>query len=177
MITYSAFLEKDRGRVVEVINSVAAEGRFLQTGCYTPTLAWEKLLEGGADGGKGYLLIVICDGERLVGFGRLLPDDLEGRSTGNVGIVLLPDYRHKRIGTGLLEFIVNIAPHCGYQNLTADILFDNSASLRLFSSRGFTRYSKRNLYLRHRNIIVEEIRMQLFLHQCQGKNNVELSDD
>jgi RimJ/RimL family protein N-acetyltransferase len=165
MLIYSACLKKDRSQVIEIINRVAAEGRFLQTECYTPTPVWENLLENGADEGKGYLLVVIKDREKLVGFGRLSPDDLGGRCTGNIGIVLLPGYRYKGIGTSLLEFIVNIAPQFGYENLTAYILFDNLVSLRLFSGRGFTRFSSRNLYLKHRNAVVEEIRMQLFLHE------------
>jgi GNAT superfamily N-acetyltransferase len=177
MLTYSVFHKKDRERVIEVINSVAAENSFLQTGCYTPTLTWENLLEGGIDEKKGYLLILICNGEKLVGFGRLTPDDLGGRYTGNVGVVLLPEYRYKNIGTKLLEFIVNIAPEFGYENLTADILFDNVVSLRLFQGRGFTRYSSRNLYLKHRDAFVEEIRLQFFLSEHQGNNNVELSND
>jgi L-amino acid N-acyltransferase YncA len=165
MVTYGVCLKKDRRQVIEVINRVAAEGRFLQTECYIPTPAWENLLENGADEGKGCLLVVIKDREKLIGFGRLSPDDLGGRYTGNVGIVLLQDYRHKGIGTRLLEFIVNIAPQFGYENLTADILMDNLVSLRLFSGRGFIRFSSKNLYLKHRNAVVEEIRMQLFLHE------------
>ena len=177
MLTYSVLLEKDRERVIEVINSVAVEGSFLQTACYTPTLVWKSLLESGADIEKGLLLIVVCDGERLIGFGRLSPDDLGGRSTGNVGIVLLQDYRYKRTGTTLLDFIVNIAPKFGYENLTADILFDNLISLRLFLGCGFTRYSSRDLYLEHRSAVVKEVKVKLFLHEHQGKKNVELSND
>jgi GNAT superfamily N-acetyltransferase len=178
MFTYSIFLRKDRERVIQVINSVAAEGRFLQTECYTPTLAWENLLEGAVDGKReGYLLVVVCDREEMIGFGRLSPDDLGGRCTGNVGIVLLPGYRYKKIGTQLLEFIVNIAPQFSYENLTADILFDNLVSLRLFLGRGFTRYSSKKIFLKHRNAVVEEIRVQYSLHKFQGKNDVDLSDN
>ena len=176
MITYNAFLNKDRERVIEVINSVAAENRFLQTECYIPTPAWESLLENGTDRKNGKLLFVVCDREKLVGFGRLSPDDLGGRSSGNVGIVLLPDYRYKKIGSKLLKFIVNIAPRLGYKNLTADILADNFVSLRLFLGHGFTRCSSRDLYLKHRNAVVEEVRVQLFLHERRGKN-VELSNN
>lgn len=177
MFTYSVFHKHDREQVIEVINRVAAENRFLQTGCYVSSLTWENLLACGADQENGYLLLTVYDSKELAGFVRLSPDDLGGRYTGNVGIVLLPKHRYKRIGTKLLDFIVNIAPVFGYKSLVADILFDNFVSLRLFTGRGFTQCSSRNLYLRHRNAVVEEVKMKFFLRDCQGKHNVELPND
>lgn len=170
MISYYVFLKQDRKRIVEIINSVGAEGRFLQTGGYVPTTAWESLLEKGMDRGRGQFLAAARHGEKIVGFGRLFPDDPTGRPTGNVGIVLLPDYRYQRLGTRLLELLIEVAPEFGFTNLTADILLDNSVSLRLFRGNRFKEYSRKILYLEHRNAFVDEVRLQLLLTEGRRRD-------
>ncbi|MEK6752601.1 MAG: hypothetical protein AABZ00_10080 [Chloroflexota bacterium] len=98
MFTYHLFLPRDREQVTDLINHVAAEGGFLQTGRFAPTPDWEKVLDEGADRRSGRLLLVARRRNSLAGFCRLFPEDKNERVVGNVGIVLLPEYRQKTRG-------------------------------------------------------------------------------
>ncbi len=177
MFTYHLFLVGESELVVDIINRVAAEGKFLQTGSYVPTGDWESVLGKGIDKQSGRLLIVVKAYDVMVGFGRLFPAGQRERNMGNVGIVLLPQYRYKGVGTRLLGLIVDVAPAYGYGFLTADILADNFISLRLFQSRGFMEYSRRRLNLPHRSAVVDEVRMQLLLPKGVRETNVQLSNN
>lgn len=177
MFTYHLFLVGEREQVVDIINRVAVEGKFLQTESYVPTADWESVLGKGVDRQSGRMLIVVKAYDLMVGFGRLFPAEQRERNMGNVGIVLLPQYRYKGVGTRLLGLIVDIAPDYGYGFLTADILVDNFISLRLFQSQGFTEYSRRSLNLSHRSAVVEEVRMQLLIPKGVRETNVKLSNN
>lgn len=174
MFTYHLFLPRDRKRVLDVINRVAAEGGFLQAGRFFPTLDWEKVLDEGTDQRSGRLLLVARWHNSLAGFCRLFPAEKNERATGNVGIVLLPEYRQKRAGTRLVELVIAAAPAYGYETLTADIFEDNFISLRLFRRQGFAEHSRRKLYLPHRNSVVEEIRLQLLLSDRHGRDQCQI---
>lgn len=146
--------------MIEIINRVAGRERSLQTEKYVPTPVWEQLLEVGLERKSGSMLLVVCDEEDLVGFGRLSSEEQGERCTGNVGIVLLPEYRSQGIGTKILKFIVGISPRFNYAHLTANILFDNEISLRLFRGQGFRKNSSCPIFAANRNEFVEEIKMQ-----------------
>ncbi|MDD2922849.1 MAG: GNAT family N-acetyltransferase [Anaerolineales bacterium] len=175
MFTYHNFLESEREQIVDIINCVAAERKFLQTERYIPTAAWESVLAGERRGGQ--VLIVVKTQSAVAGFGRLFSGGQDERRAGNVGIVLLPEFRFQGAGTRLLDLMIAFADDYGYEILTADILADNFISLRLFRSHGFAEYSRRLLRLAHRSAAVEEIRMQLLLNERRGKNNVQLSNN
>ncbi|MCB9144213.1 MAG: GNAT family N-acetyltransferase [Anaerolineales bacterium] len=160
MITYRFYKKKDREALIDIINQVAGRERSLQTEKYVPTPAWEKLLEVGVEKKSGNMLLVVCDEGKLAGFGRLSSEDQGNRAAGNVGIVLLPGYRSQGIGTKILKFIIGISTKFNYAHLTANILFDNEISLRLFRGQGFRKSSSRPIFAANRNEFVEEIKMQ-----------------
>lgn len=169
---YHLFLPHQREQVIHIIERVAAEGKFLQTGSYVPTADWENALNGGTNRQCGceILIVSICD--QPVGFCRLFPMKND-RKVGSLGVVLLPEYRNKRAGTLLLQRMMNLASDYGYERLSADILADNLVSLRLFQRQGFIEQSRRVIFLPHRSMFVEEIRVEVHLtekhegYQCQ----------
>lgn len=172
MFSYHPFLPEQREQVINVINRVAAEGKYLQTGRYVPTVDWEKALDGCADKQCGRKILIVLAHGSVGGFCRLFSTE-EDRKIGNIGVVLLPEYRNKRAGTKLLYRMIGIASDYGYVRLTADILADNFISLRLFQRQGFVEQSRRIIFLPHRNKFVEEVNVQFFLtkeyegYQCQ----------
>jgi GNAT superfamily N-acetyltransferase len=95
------------------------------------------------------LLLVVTDGERVIGFGRLtVDDDIErSRLTGNVGLALLPAYRRCGIGRALLGRLTAWAPKLGFTRLDSAILANNMASLQLFRGAGFRELQRRTSYL------------------------------
>lgn len=177
MFTYHLFLVGEHKQIIDIINRVTAEGKFLQTENYVPTFDWESVLERGVNRQSGRLIIVVRVQSSIIGFCRLFPAEGYDRKVGSVGIVLLPEHRHKRVGTRLLKLVVAMASDYGYGTLTADILADNFISLRLFQRQGFTEHSRRKLCLTHWDAVVEEIRMQLFLPKGVKETNVQLSND
>lgn len=177
MITYQLFQVGEHEQVIDIIDQVAVEGKFLQTGSYVPTTDWECVFGHGVDRQGGRLLIVVKAQDTAVGFCRLFPAEQRARTVGNVGIVLLPRYRHIGVGTQLLTIIIGAASYYGYGFLTADILADNFISLRLFQACGFTEYSRRRLNLSHRSAAVEEVRMQLLVPKGVRETNAHLSNN
>lgn len=176
MITYQLFHIRERERVVDIINQVAGEGKFLQTEGYVATTDWENILRKGVDLQRGRLLVVVKEDDLIVGFGRLFPISKYRRTIGNIGLVLLPNFRYKGVGKKLLKLIVDASTIYGYELLTADILADNFISLRLFQSCGFTEYSRRSLNLQQRVEAVEEVRVRLLLPKGVRETNVQLSN-
>ena len=168
-----AINQNDLDGIIPVINSVAAEKLYLQTDRYQPTPNWEELLADGFNVASGLLLIVVKYDEKVIGFGRLFPDNLRGRSTGNIGIVLLPPYRSRGIGTDLLNLLVETASEFGFQNLTADILETNLHSLRLFRRFGFSELSYQTIICPHLRGAVEEITM---IRSVFGRTNAYVPD-
>lgn len=156
---------EDRGGVIDVINAVAAEHRYLQTDRYYPTPTWERMLLQTQDVTFG-LLLVATDKERIIGFGRLTVDDgiERTRLTGNIGLALLPTYRHCGIGRMLLGRLTAWAPELEFVRLNAAILVNNSASLRLFHGAGFQELHRRTIYLPYADGPTEEVIVGLRLN-------------
>ena len=165
--------QTDRDSVIQIINSVASERCYLQTDRYQPSPYWEALLNKGSHARSGLLLNVVKYNNNVVGFGRLFPDDRWGRTTGNIGIVLLPPYRSKGIGTKLLNLLVVISPYFGFQWLTADILGTNLHSLQLFQNIGFVKSYKHLIELPHLRGPVEEI---VLIRNVFGRTNARIPD-
>ena len=140
---------QDQNDIIDVINSVTDELKYLQTDRYVPTPRWERLLVEGKDVEMGLLLIAIVNQETVIGFARLYPDDEHplGRRAGNIGIALLPSFRSMGIGAIILEVLVACAVELDYDVLTANILESNIRSRKLFSRLGFRRVGFRSIYL------------------------------
>ncbi|MFQ5633514.1 MAG: GNAT family N-acetyltransferase [bacterium] len=129
----------DEQKIITLINSVCREGRFLQTTRFTPTPTWTNLLETCFDLEDRVALFVVACGKSIVGMGRLCQDrrSTAPRPIGNIGIVLAPEWRGKKIGTFLLAKLLKTAIIVGYHTLRADILSINQRSLRLFRTFSF----------------------------------------
>jgi RimJ/RimL family protein N-acetyltransferase len=149
----------DRNDIIDVINSVTDELKYLQTDRYVPTPAWESLLAEGLNLEKGLLLIAIVNHETIIGFARLGPDDDHplGRRAGNIGIALLPSYRSMGIGAIILKVLTACAVELEYDVLTANILESNIRSRRLFTRCGFRKVKCRKIYLDFINDHVNEL--------------------
>jgi GNAT superfamily N-acetyltransferase len=156
---------EDRSGVIDVINTVAAERRYLHTDRYCSTPTWERILSQSQDVVNGLLLLVATDRDRIIGFGRLTVDsDIErSRMTGNIGLALLPAYRRCGIGRRLLRSLTSWAPRLGFARLNAAILAGNTASLWLFHSAGFRALQRRTIHLPYADGPTEEVILGLSL--------------
>ena len=165
----------DRNKIIEVINVVAGEGKYLQTNQYVSTPVWESLLVEGINVKRGLLLLAVEDQGMIVGFARLYPDDEHGfgRRAGNIGIALLRSYRSRGIGAIILRALIACAVELDYDVLTANILESNIRSRRLFARQGFKEVNCQNIYLVFLNDHVNELYYEV---ESKRSREVELYD-
>lgn len=169
-IRFRVASQHDRNDIIDLINSVTAELKYLQTDRYIPTPSWERLLAEGINIEMGLLLIAIVNHERIIGFARLYPDDEHplGRRAGNIGIALLPSYRSMGIGAIILKVLTACAVELEYDVLTANILESNIRSRRLFTRCGFRKVKCRKIYLDFINDHVNELHYE-WNHCVRGR--------
>ena len=72
--------------------------------------------------------------ERIVGTASYYLDRVAG--TADVAFMVDPDWKGRGVGTALQERIISYARQSGVRALTADVLMENTAMLRLFRSSG-----------------------------------------
>jgi RimJ/RimL family protein N-acetyltransferase len=161
-IAFSLAKKVDRVSIVSVINEVAGERIYLQTDQYRPTEMWERLLEQGFNVDESLALFVVKYHEKVIGFGRLYPEDKQPLY-GNVGIVLLKSFRSIGIGTALLKFLIDCATSLGYKKMTADVLATNVRSIRLFRRFQFMERDIHDFHPMYSSGNVREITFELDL--------------
>jgi RimJ/RimL family protein N-acetyltransferase len=168
----------DRKDIIDVINSVAGERKYLQTSRYCPTPTWERLLAEGMHAEDGLLLLAVESQEGMIGFARLNPDTehVLGRKAGNVGIALLRSYRSLGIGAIILRVLSACALELGYGVLTANILESNLRSRRLFSRFGFRNINCRSIFLVFVHDHVNELYCEMKLSRLREVRQYELSN-
>lgn len=152
----------DRQQVISIIDDVAAERIYLQTDQYRPTETWERLLDQGFNVNERLALFVVKYREKIIGFGRLCPDEAQPLY-GNVGIVLLGAFRSIGIGTALLKFLIDWALSLGYIKLTANVLATNVRSRRLFRHFQFKECDVHDFYPIFAPEKIQEIKFELDL--------------
>jgi RimJ/RimL family protein N-acetyltransferase len=170
--------KSDRNLIINLINSVAGEHKYLQTDHYYSTPAWEQLLSNGINLDEGLLLLVVENKNEMVGFARLSPDLKHplGRKVGNIGIALVPTHRSRGFGAKILNKLIDYAIYLNYLALTADILETNIRSKRLFIRCGFSAVSHHRIYLRFLNNYVNELCYEVELAGIREEKDYELSD-
>ncbi len=153
---------QDRSAIIALINRVCSEKKHLQTLRYKPSPQWEHLLKTGYDPQEGMWLGVATYNRAIIGFGRVFADasHTNRRPTGNVGLVLQAGWRHRGVGSLLLEKVIALAQEMGYAYLRADILTVNQASLHLFRKFGFEAIDTHRMYWEARDIYTEEVIME-----------------
>lgn len=168
----------DRQAIVDVINSVAGERKYLQTSQYCPTPLWERLLAEGVHMEDGLLLLVVESLGQIVGFARLYPDESHagGRQAGNIGIALLRSYRSIGIGAIILKGLIACATELDYQVLTANILETNIRSRRLFARCGFRKVNRRSVFLVFINDHANELYCEMQVPRLREVSHHERSD-
>jgi len=137
------FASPDREALVEAVNSVCGEGRWMSTSRFQPTPAWMHALE--ASGCPHHILLVAEDRGQVVGWCRLFPQDGCGRAAteAELGIGLLPAYRGRGWGKALLHEVLGRAPSAGLHRIVLKTRVDNLRAIRLFTHYGFVETGRR----------------------------------
>jgi RimJ/RimL family protein N-acetyltransferase len=163
----------DREQIIALINVVAGEKRHLQTICYQPSAAWEKLLRVGYDFHSGMHLLVLTNGKKIFGVGRLSVDrqNSPDRPTGNLGLVIAPAWRGQGWGKKLLATLIFCARQIGYEYLRAEILQCNQRSLKLFQNFSFAATHIHKIYWPARQAWVDEVTVERCIIRPAGSDH------
>lgn len=150
---------------MDLINTVAGEGRHLQTNAYRATPAWERLLSKGVSHQEGFVLLVAEQETRIIGFARLTAGihGRKDRHVGNIGVAVRSAYREQGVGSLLLRELLRVAPGLGCSKLTAEIIASNVASIRLFEKFGFLVEGVRRDQYRIGSDYVDELLIAIWL--------------
>lgn len=130
------FIPTDLADLVAAINAVCAEGRWMSTSRFQPTPGWRHALESPTC--PHHRLLVVQDKSCIVGWCRLLPTTCAvGATEAELGIGLLPMYRDRGLGTGLVRLALTWAGAAGFQRVWLTARADNTRAVHVFTRCGF----------------------------------------
>ena len=111
----------------------------------------------------------------IVGGGRVQPGQAE------LALVVVDDYQGKGIGKTLLRHLIAIAREAGLQQLTAEVLPENAAMLKVFNGFDFHSEASRDPCARHLvlrltwvalEIIAEQPRINAYIFAGRGRVHI-----
>jgi len=123
----------DQAALVHVIDSVCAECAWMSTRRFQPTPAWIHALN---EPNCPRHLLLVAENRQIVGWCRLLAER-EAQTAIELGIGLLPSYRHQGIGTELVRSALKWAAAAGYRCVTLTVHPDNAHARHVFERCGF----------------------------------------
>jgi RimJ/RimL family protein N-acetyltransferase len=112
----------------------------MRTYCFEPTPMWEHALTYSDC--PCHLLLVVCDGQYIVGWCRMFPTHTPGEA--DVGIGLLLPYRDQGLGTSTLRQAVGWARGQNLAQLTLTARLDNHRAIHVFEKCGFSPVGRSN---------------------------------
>jgi len=121
-----------------VFEVVARERRFLARVEAPPVEQVRAFTESVR--GRGGVRIAALDGDQIVGWCDIAPDEREGfRHCGRLGMGLLPTHRGQGHGRALLEAALAMAGARGLSRIELEVFESNAGAIRLYERLGFRR--------------------------------------
>jgi RimJ/RimL family protein N-acetyltransferase len=120
----------------EAVGAVAEERHYLNTVkafSLDETQAFVKMLLDG-----GGVQFVALDGSRVVGWCDVVRNQYEGmRHSGLLGMGILREFRHQRIGAELLRRTLEGAKEGGIERVELEVFSSNERAIQLYERTGF----------------------------------------
>lgn len=157
-------LPSDAPQVIALIDAVGAEGLWLATERYVPTLQWEQVLHHPDQELRAVLWVAETQ-ELIVGWCRVFPYTFGNRSrhVADIGIGVHQDYRGRGIGRALIQNAIVQARENGFEKLTLDLYSSSKVAQHLFESVGFHIVGIRSHHAKINGTYVNEILMEMKL--------------
>ena len=112
---------------------VVDEERWLATQSDRTVEQLTEMFRSGLE--EGHLLFVLEDERRIVGAAGIHPTHVGG--VHSLGMWILPEYRGKGSGRGLVEAALEAARAEGVRKVELDVFPDNGPAIALYASMGF----------------------------------------
>ncbi|WP_432409596.1 ribosomal protein S18-alanine N-acetyltransferase [Wukongibacter sp. M2B1] len=110
--------------------------------CFTTPWAKESFEKEIRDNHLAKYLVIKYNG-KIVGYGGMWTIIDEGHITN---IAIHEDYRNKKLGSFLVESMIEYASNLGIRRMTLEVRESNIAAQSLYSKFGFESYGKRPKY-------------------------------
>lgn len=145
-MTCRLYRTNDEAALIHVIDFVCAESKWMSTKKFVPTDQWNHALLN--PGCTRHALFVVGEKDEIAGWCRLFPEKcLLSENVWELGIGLLPEYRNRKIGQGLLETAIVWASNQSCQSISLTTNENNHVALHLFNKIGFKVVNKQGSIL------------------------------
>lgn len=143
VITIVKASQKYAESFAQAVEIVAKERKYLATVTGFPlesTRDFINMVEA-----NDYAQYYALDGERVIGWCDIIPKDMEGFThVGVLGMGLLPEYRHKGIGSLLLQKTIEHAKERNnIEKVELEVFESNTNAIKFYEKFGFQHEGKR----------------------------------
>jgi RimJ/RimL family protein N-acetyltransferase len=133
--------EEDLPEVVEALNSVIREGKYLFMNNEVTDMEEElRWFERGTKAGMLYLVARVDD--KLVGGASIHPRTDKRSHVAEYGIFLRDGYRNLGLGTILTETFIEIAKQRGFETLQLSVYATNERAFHVYKKCGYKKCGK-----------------------------------
>lgn len=128
--------EKDLPEVVEALNSVIREGKYISMNNEITDIEEErKWFELGIKAGMLYLVVRVDD--KLVGGASIRPHTDKRAHVAEFGVYLREGYRNLGLGTTLTKIFIEIAKKHGFEILQLSVFAANKRAFHMYKKCGY----------------------------------------
>lgn len=160
---------EDAGMIIEVINKVAAEKRYLTMEHFEATVEQEQAYITNL-AYNGDLFLVALHENKVIGTLTALRARGAYRShVAEFGLSLLAEYRNSGIGSQLIAILLRWCKVAGIEKLNLEVFHDNARAIALYHKIGFRTEGIRKKQIKIDDHYIDLIQMTLFI--AEGKKD------
>lgn len=160
---------EDAERFAHLVASVAAEGYYILTEAPVDVADFALHVRKSISD-PDHALLVLVDGERIVGSLGLHPTSAQGVSA--LGMAVLADSRGQGGGGALLDAGLLLARRRGLHKIELEVFCENARAIALYASRGFAVEGlRRDHHLRNDGSRRSTLLMALLLGEGETDSN------
>jgi RimJ/RimL family protein N-acetyltransferase len=144
------------------LDSVAKEKKYLMWTEAPPLESTREFVLNNIK--QGIPQVVALDNRRVIGWCDIIPHPQPAtRHVGRLGMGLKNDYRHKGIGTLLMQEALSRAKQYGLERIELEVFESNEAAIKLYKKFHFKLEGKRTAAVKIDGAYINCLMMSLFL--------------
>lgn len=162
MITIKDIQEDHINGFRAALDSVAKEKKYLMWTEAPPIESTREFILNNIK--RGIPQVVALDNEKIIGWCDIIPHSRPAaRHVGSLGIGIKNDYRHKGIGTLLMQEALTRAKQYGLERIELEVFESNAAAIKLYKKFHFKLEGKRTAAVKIDGTYINCLMMSLFL--------------
>lgn len=134
---------KDAEKIIDLINSVGSERKYIVIEQFSHTIEWEKNYLDNLDTNNIVYMVAIVK-RQVVGIISIERETYpKTRHTGVLGMIVLKEYRQEGIGSVMIEQALAWAKSKNIQKICLQCFSTNTTAIALYKKYGFTEEGRR----------------------------------